>query len=362
MELQQVKLNTGDMLASLSTAQREVARTAPWLGSSQSNGVALMHAPYVLTGGSGSVSMVPNGDRFGLPVQDDPFQKACDRGNSIVGKLAQLLIPAELTPILQMLDWGEAHKLPAQVCMGKPGSGDPDDLFNEDDVCDDVVGNAASEGAQGNGGGDDDDDDEKACKDDYEEKKNKHMNGGGESLFDQFDPNNKSTKGPYGPVRNGDDFFQVYSVVTGDTRKIERSNKGVEAPTWGGATVESVGAGSDESIAVAQAEFYYDQTRTAIVEDGCWQPCPAGLTWESYRENTLWNLRWRARLRRYRMPQNVEFNVLTQVIPAIDIEFQSGLDPYNASVNKGPALFNSTAVADKTGEGAFIGGGTYLIH
>ncbi|MEQ9320143.1 MAG: hypothetical protein RIF41_13345, partial [Polyangiaceae bacterium] len=113
--VQQVKTNTGDMLATLSTAQREVAQTAPWLGSSQSNGVALMHAPYVTSGGSGSVSMVPNGDRFGLPVQDDPFQKACDRGNSIVGKLAQLLIPAALNPIIQMLDWGEADTLPAEV-------------------------------------------------------------------------------------------------------------------------------------------------------------------------------------------------------------------------------------------------------
>ena len=205
-------------------------------------------------------------------------------------------------------------------------------------------------------------DDENACKDDYKKKKDKYKGTGGESLFDQFDPNNKSTKGPYGPVRNGDDYFQVYGVVTGDVTKIERSNKGVEAPTWGAATVAQAASDGDESIAVAQAEFYYDQTQTAIVDDGCWQPCPAGLTWPSYRENVLWNLRWRARLRRYRIPQNVEFNVLTQVIPSIAVDFTAGLSPYNGSINKGPALMNSTAVADKTGEGAFIGNGSMIIH
>jgi hypothetical protein len=331
--------------------------------------------------------MVPQGDRFGLPIQDDPFAKACDRGNSIVGKLAEVLIPSALDPILAYLDWGEAHSLPAEVCMGKPGSGDPSDMFKEEDVCEDFKeeyddddgpgksgGKSGKSGKSGSGGSDEWDSDgdgkadeegpgdlHEACEDDYKKKKDKHK-GKSFDLYDEFDPDNKSTKGPYFKARNGDDYFQVYSAVRGATKKVERSNKGVEIPTWGGATVADVGS-TFEEVGVAQAEFYYDQTNTAIAEDGCWTPCPAGLTWPSYRENVLWNLRWRARLRRYRLPTAVEHNVLTSAIPDLaDVEFKAGLEAYNNSVGRGPELLKSNVVGDKTGESGFIGAGTLLIH
>lgn len=59
---------------------------------------------------------------------------------------------------------------------------------------------------------------------------------------------------------------------------------------------------------VAQAEFYYDQTHAAADEDRCWNvqganvrvsPGQCGLTWDRYKDVALWNLRWRARLRRF---------------------------------------------------------------
>ena len=50
--------DSDSILASLSLAQKEVARTAPWLGASQSTGVAAEHGPLIVASGSGSPSMV----------------------------------------------------------------------------------------------------------------------------------------------------------------------------------------------------------------------------------------------------------------------------------------------------------------
>jgi hypothetical protein len=120
----------------------------------------------------------------------------------------------------------------------------------------------------------------------------------------------------------------------------------------------------NEDLGVAQAEFFYDQTNASSKTDTCWpqwSPCPAGLKWTTYKENTLWNLRWRARMTRYKSPTNVDVNVLTRTISPMT-DYTAGVGPFNDSVGMGPKLINSTAVKDATGEAGFIGAGPAIIH
>lgn len=342
-----VNADTDSMLKSLSDAQKLVGRTAPWLGSSQSAVIAAGHAPYVTAGGSGSPAMVPSGDRYGLPIQDEPFEKACNRGKIIVGRLVSLLVPAAMTPILEYMNISVASKLPNKVCHGSGSGWDHKwEFFDKDEPCKEF---------------DDDDEKEKKkkCKEDIDDDKDEPKE---KDFLKDIDPKDKSTKGPHVSARNGNDYMQVYTVVRGNSTFIQNSDKGVEAPTWGGSTVAGPGA-MNEDLAVAQAEFFYDQTAAAIAADSCWEPCPAGMSWDSYKENVLWNLRWRARLRRYRVPTAVDFNVLAGPIPDLgDIGHEEGLDTFNGGVGMGTSLTTSTAVGDATGNGAFIGGGSELIH
>ncbi len=342
----QVNADTDSMLKSLSDAQKLVGKTAPWLGGSQSAKVASAHAPYVVAGGSGSPSMVPRGTRYGLPIQDEPFEKACNRGKIIVGKLVSLLIPVELTALLEYMDVSVASKLPSKVCRGNGQGWDHKwEFFDKDEPCKKFNHR-------------DDEEKKKKCEEDIDKDKDEPEE---KDFLKEIDPKDKSTKGPHDLARNGNDYMQVYTVVRGNSAFIQKSDKGVEAPTWGGRTVAGPGT-MNEDLAVAQAEFFYDQTPTAIAEDSCWEPCPAGLGWNSYKENVLWNLRWRARLRRYRMPTAVDFNVLANAVPASDVGHTEGLDTFNGGVGMASPLTSGHQVADATGEGAFIGGGSELIH
>jgi hypothetical protein len=344
-----VTQDTNAMLISLSLAQKEVGRTSPWLGAAQGSTVGDMYAPYVAKAGAGSPSMVPRRDRFGLPIQDEPFARACERANIIVGKLVEILIPATFDAILAYMSGGTAWgNLPNNVCSGGAGRGGHNswDFFDKKDVCKKW---------------EDDEKKGKKCDEDLDEEQEDVVEI---DLIDELDPDDKSTKGPFVDSRNGNDYMQVYSVARGEEDKITRADDGVEIATWGGAPAAGPGA-VYEDMAVAQAEFYYDQTAASATADTCWTPCPAGLTWETYKENAFWNLRWRARLRRYHLPAGVDVNVLTNQINDLgDVGYEKGLDTFNEAVGMGPVLIGNTAVADMVGgdASAFIGGGTTIIH
>jgi hypothetical protein len=119
----------------------------------------------------------------------------------------------------------------------------------------------------------------------------------------------------------------------------------------------------NEDLAIAQAEFYYDQTRAAAASDSNWGS-PAGLSWDSYKENTLWNLRWRARLRRFRVPTAVDVNVLSTPILPTEAGYIEGLATFSGGASTAAGLLSGSAVADKIGgnAAAFIGTGPALIH
>jgi hypothetical protein len=147
---------------------------------------------------------------------------------------------------------------------------------------------------------------------------------------------------------------------------VQRSDKGVDIAAWGKAKAGGKYGAMNEKLAVAQAEFYYDQTNAALAEDQCYVPA-CGLTWPSYREESMWNLRWRARLRRFRAPTGkAEVNIFASGIPNLGFsKYDAGaLATFNSFAGTGLAgkLTTGTSVADANGASGFLGGGSELIH
>jgi len=342
-----VKTQAEDLLKGLSDAQKEVAKTAPWVASSQSTGVAADYAPFAASGVAVSISMSPNVIRYGLPVMDMPFEEVCQMGGVFVGMIVTSTLPAEFDYFIGKMLGNIMSKIPKNICTGQPQSGKTWDFFNEDDVCEDKKPGKEKD----------------KCKDDLEKDDDKPEQPPPIS----WDANDeKDPKKPYTPAENGNDYFQVYSTVyAGDKSLLERSDKGVDIAAWGKSKVPGTGT-MLENLAIAQAEFYYDQTAAAAVEDICFKAGSCGLTWNSYKDEVLWNLRWRARLRRFRPPTgSAEVNVLSGGVSGIGLgKYEDGISTFNTFAGGGTPdkMWTSTDIADMTGGSGFIGGGSAIIH
>ena len=342
--IQGIRADHDSLLMSLSVSQKEVARTAPWVGSAQSAAMAETLGPAVAEGGSGSPAMVPVGDRYGLPIEDEPFSSACVRGTIAINKLARALVPAVFDPLLEFLNIEVAGQLPELICSRNKHGYLVWEFFNKNNVCEHWWDSQHLQDK---------------CEEDLADNEKPVQEV---DLLGGVDPRDKSTKRVYREAKNGNDYLQVYGVVRGAMARLQRSDPAVEAPTWGRAKVQGPGS-TFEGIGVAQAEYFYDQTEQTMVADGCWHPCPAGLTWNSYKENALWNLRWRARLRRYRVPTDVEVNVLTSPVPGlVDVSYDSGLAAFNAAVGLGPVLLGEVANTLGSDAAKFVGNGPAVIH
>ena len=102
----------------------------------------------------------------------------------------------------------------------------------------------------------------------------------------------------YKPARHGNDYFATWGFTTSQFIESEdRGAKGLAVATWQrrpeGSTLSP--AELDKSlrmVQVAKSEFYYDP-RSGGPRD-----------WAGIKEEALWNLRWRARLRRVSQPNS----------------------------------------------------------
>jgi hypothetical protein len=130
-------------------------------------------------------------------------------------------------------------------------------------------------------------------------------------------PELKTAKEMLPPAENGNGYFQVYAFGKGDVDRLHRPDKGVLIAV--GNQSLTLLANAAEQSALGQAEFYYDQTSAAL-SDRCWRKSGScGLEWPEYRDNALWNLRWRARLRYWReVPPEMDIDVLGSGFPTTD--------------------------------------------
>lgn len=102
----------------------------------------------------------------------------------------------------------------------------------------------------------------------------------------------------YKPARHGNDYFATWGFTTSSfIEREDRGEKGIAVATWqrqpaGSALSQAELDRSLRMVQVAKSEFYYDP-RSGGPRD-----------WDGIKEEALWNLRWRARLRRVNPPNS----------------------------------------------------------
>src|SRR5262249_22580346 len=80
----------------------------------------------------------------------------------------------------------------------------------------------------------------------------------------------------------------IWALGWGDLKSQSGAQRGVDIPAWNKAKTEDPSFLSKSVF--AKAEFYYD-----IAKGG--RP-----KWDTYKDDAMWNMRWRARLRRVKSP------------------------------------------------------------
>lgn len=273
------------ILKALSKGQVWVARLTPWVGAARGTIMATNYAPTVKGGMGLSMSMIPSDPRLGLPVEEEPFDKLCKRAGMVVGGLVFGWMPGGWGKFAGSLLGSVVSTFPSYFCGGS-GMGNLYDGAKKTAKEQCKEAKKQFEDAHPN-----DTFNLKKCEQDAEKanlnKANQAANGGA------FSGDGKTSKRVYSEAKNGDKYFQVYGLVMGDNDAMKKNaDKRVEMPAWGKEKVNP-GAIADtlEKIGFSEAEFYYDQVT------------PGKREWDDYAEDAMWNLRWRARLRRFRMPE-----------------------------------------------------------
>ena len=141
--IDEVERNSDELLASLSKAQRDVARLTPWVASTESTMVAQFYKgsgtrPLVKTTLAVSPSMVEHEQRLGLPVRDEQFPETCERGNVIGPWMIKELIPEPFRKVLELAKQSPedlAATFPRSYCGNEHYDGDSFKIFNHKVVC-----------------------------------------------------------------------------------------------------------------------------------------------------------------------------------------------------------------------------------
>jgi hypothetical protein len=296
-------------LKALSKLQGYVARTTPYIAGGRSVIAAQGYGPTVEFGLGVSTSMRPQGERLGLPVQEEEFGVLCEKAGTIAANVSPLgVLSAAGVPgadLVAGLVGSLVATFPGYFC-DQDGSGAGSSAYE-----DQMAENALKQCKEAKKAADAEDEDNDFDVDDCYDKALEELekNGAGATM----DGEGKTPKRVFYAARNGDRFFQVYGLVLGDTFYTQK-DEGVEMAAWGESSVRTASTQLTR-LGVAQAEFYYDQVR------------PGRLDWEDYEEDAMWNLRWRARLRRVRLTSGLGGLVessLPDWIPSLPGDF-SGL-------------------------------------
>lgn len=270
-------------LKALSKLQKYVARTTPYIAGGRSLLVSGQYEPTVEFGLGVSTSMKPQSERLGLPVQEEEFEVLCEKAGYIAANISPLgLLSAAGVPgadLVASMVGSLVSTFPGYFCDADGGGGSTD--FKEQ-----MAENALKQCKEAKKAADAADEDNDFDVDDCYDKALEQLDKNGSS--GAMNGSEKTAKRVFYAASNGDRFFQVYGLVLGDTF-YTRMDKGVDIAAWGKSEVRSGVAEKLTMLGTAQAEFYYDQTRSGR------------LDWDDYELDAMWNMRWRARLRRVRL-------------------------------------------------------------
>jgi hypothetical protein len=256
----------------------------PSSGSSSSGGS--MAASFSGSGSSGSSS----GTRLGLPVQNDDFDVLCKHAGEDVADIALAPFAAFGIPT----SWASGFvgdlvaSVPSYFCGADGSSTDSSGIQDKTAkaLCDKQQQAVADWNAANPHNKKSFDYD--SCMSDA----NTSAVGGAAGSVGQFSGDEgKASKKVYGPAKNGDDYFAIWSLTWGDLKSQSGAQKGVDVAAWNNA--KTADPSLITKVSFAKAEFYYD------VRPGSGG---APAKWDDYKDDAMWNLRWRARFRRVTPP------------------------------------------------------------
>jgi hypothetical protein len=232
------------------------------------------------------------GVRWGLPVEDDEFSVLC-------AKAADDVVEIVFLPFTTFGIGETVKKYTADLVAGLVvtfqgyfcGAGGINleggfELFAKA-ACEDAGPGAQQEIDQHNQGASEDkkagDFDKDKCLEKFKSV------SGGLNLPGGSSVGKKVPKKVYEQATAGDKYFASWSFVWGDLSSQSNAGKGVDVAAWG---KSKTGAPMFLSkYHFAKSEFYYEPKQ----ED-------ADRSWEGLKEEAMWNMRWRARLRRTYLP------------------------------------------------------------
>lgn len=232
----------------------------------------------------------PNaGVRWGLPVEDDEFSFLCGKAGekvielvflpfSIIEPVATFVGPIKKVVGGFVKDLTETF--PGYFC----GAGGANLSGKLEDITKDACADAKKEADEANK-----DKPPEEQKEFSEEECLKGLGGGGGlGLPGGTDAGLMVPKKVYSDAQNGDNYFASWSFVWGKLMDQSDAAKGVDIAAWNQAKVGDPNFLS--SFHFAKSEYYYEP------KDG--DP----KTWDGLVEDAMWNMRWRARLRRTYLP------------------------------------------------------------
>ncbi len=272
--------------------------------------------------GTGSVDTKKSKDgmRWGLPVQDDEFKNLCGKAGEMVGEI--IFKPFGIIPGLGGvagavgkfaggIGRGLAKTFPGYFCGDMADAGKSiSDKFKKD-----ALGSAdakAKEICEKQKKANDDAADkakkDKAPAPDPFNMPNciKAIDNASGALGKPGGPSmgaNKTSKKVYDPAVLGDDYFAIWAFDWGNLDDQSDAGKGVNIAAWNKA--KAAGPNIFSKIGITKAEFYYEPRSGG--------PTRWGKNWDESKpfaksqggglaDEAMWNMRWRARLRRIRLP------------------------------------------------------------
>jgi hypothetical protein len=291
----------------------------PWVAEAKAVSIASSEYKKPVNGGGIlSISLIPfvPKQREGLPVQEDDYSFLCKKAGQFVGNFV-------FSPFGSFGNWvggvigNLVSSFPSYFCAGSGGGGGGGGNSGggvKGSVGSDTMDSMAKQSCQDTKQSCQDNkpactkntDPKKSqacCQEQYNKGKNFDTAGCEKdtkkdmqkSLDDKnkssesssMDTNSMTSKRVYDKAENGNNYFQIWSIVVGEEEWPKKADKGVQIAAWSKGSVKPPMPWG--RVSFAQAEFYYD-TSTA---------------WAKVKEDAMWNMRWRARLRRVR-PMGVD--------------------------------------------------------
>lgn len=274
-------------LPALDKLGRVVAITTPYIGLHKSQEVSEDYEPLVKRGFAISPSMVPllpDGQRIGLPVQDMAPDAFCKKSAELGVSNALFWAPVWVENAATKLAGGVMTAFGSQLCGGSSAGlsasiGKSVDALcaAEKKAC--LAGEPGAKFCTDLPDGTHDFDSKECKKETKKDLKKKLGAGAGPSAYTP-----KGTpKEMWSGAEHGGVWFQVWGLSFGDQKWPRQMDRGV-AMAWAGGMPAPPTQWGD--FRVAQAELY----------------CNRAASWSTASTECMWQMQWRARLRRLELP------------------------------------------------------------